>query len=96
MLASMPFSVDGRLIAKLKNGYYCKLDLPAGDHTFTRPLWEGWGGPQVDAQRVHLVAGQTLYFCNFQAPMWTVFEVADDQEDARQSVGNLRQQNLAL
>jgi hypothetical protein len=44
MLASMPFSVDGRLIAKLKNGYYCKLDLPAGDHTFTRPLWEGGEG----------------------------------------------------
>lgn len=86
--ASMPFWVNGKFVAKLTNGYYYKLELPEGEYTLTHDTI--LAGP--DPQKVTLKAGQTTYFCNYCNMGGRVWEVADDQDGARQSVSHLKQQ----
>jgi Protein of unknown function (DUF2846) len=88
--ATMPFYINGKLGAKLTNGYYCKLQLPAGEYTLTHDSLL-WMGP--DPQKVTVRAGQIVYFCNYCNAGGRVFEVADDQDGARDSVAHLKQQN---
>ena len=85
---SLPFYVNGGLVAKLTNGYYYKLGLPVGEYTLTHDTI--LAGP--DPQRVTVKAGQTIYFCNYCNGGGRVWEVADDQDGARDSVQHLKQQ----
>jgi hypothetical protein len=82
---SLPFYVNGQLGAKLTNGYYYKLELPEGDYVLTHPGYN-------DPQRVHVSAGQTVYFCNSLTMISYVFEVTEDQNDAREIASHLKQQ----
>ena len=87
---SFPFCVNGGPVIKPRNGCYYKMELPVGDYVLTQ-RW--WSGITPDPQTVHVTAGQTIYFSYSAAPMWQVFEVASDQEDARQTVSHMKQQN---
>jgi hypothetical protein len=89
---SLPFSVDGKFICKLRNGYYYSLELSVGDHIFTHDPGFGitWGH---DPQTVHVIPGQTIYFCNFMNMVTYVWEVAEDQAGAKESVSRLKAQN---
>jgi hypothetical protein len=61
-----------QLTAKLTNGYYYKLELPEGDYVLTHMRTIAGGDPQ----KIHVTAGQTLYFRNEVTSISYVFEVA--------------------
>lgn len=84
---SLRVYVDDKLVVKLKNGYYCKLELPVGDHILKH---EGLIGR--DPQRIHIEAGKTLYFYNQMTFVSWIFEVAEDQGEAQQKVSGLKEQ----
>jgi hypothetical protein len=63
---TLPFYVDGALVAKLKNGYYCKLELPPGDYVFTHDTVLAG----LDPVKVVVTAGQTSSFCRLFANMF--------------------------
>jgi hypothetical protein len=85
---SLPFYVNGKLGAKLTNGYYYKLELPEGDYVLTH-MFSLTGR---DPQKVHVTAGQTIYFRNERNMVTYAFEVAEDQNEAREQVSHLKQQ----
>ena len=86
--ARLPFYVNGQLAAKLTNGYYSKLELPEGDYVLTHMRTIAGRDPQ----KIHVTAGQTLYFRNEVTSISYVFEVAEDQNEARERVSHLKQQ----
>ena len=61
---SYPFSVNDGPVIKLRNGYYYKMELPEGDYTLRERFWYG----PSDPQKVHVTAGQTIYFSYSAAP----------------------------
>jgi hypothetical protein len=63
---TVPFYIDGKLVAKLKNGYYCKLELPPADYVFTHDTVLAG----LDPVKVLVTAGQTSYFCKLFANMF--------------------------
>ena len=86
-----PLYVDGKLACKLHFGCYQKLELAPGDYVFTQTASKS---QFVDRQRVHVVAGQTLYFGYYaSSSVSSMFQVTDDQNWAQQVVSKLKPQN---
>lgn len=85
----MKFSIDGGNFIHLKNGHYYRLVVSAGDHVLTR---NGMG--TKDPQRVHVEANETIFFSYYIVPfMGVIFEKAEDQEEAKMQVSELKSQN---
>ena len=92
---SMPFRLNNGPKIKVRNGYYYRLEISPGDHVLRGPggMW-GVYGPLSDHQKVHVEPGQTIYFADYSVPfIGQIFEVAEDQNDARDSVSKLKAQN---
>lgn len=87
------FSIDNGPRHKLKNGRYMQFELGAGDHVLRHPFDITLNfGP--DTQKIHINAGQTLYFQYTIYPwMGTVFEASEDQVEARQTASGLKPQD---
>jgi hypothetical protein len=87
------FSIDNGPRHKLKNGRYMQFELAAGDHILRHPFDITLNfGP--DTQKIHINSGQTLYFQYTIYPwMGTVFEVSEDQVEARQTASGLKPQD---
>jgi hypothetical protein len=87
------FSIDNGSRHKLKNDRYMQFELAAGDHILSHPFDITLNyGP--DTQKVHINPGQTVYFQYTIYPwMGTVFEVSEDQVEARQTASGLKQQD---
>jgi hypothetical protein len=86
---SLPFNVDHGVGTKISNGTYYRLTLPVGDHVISHDHLFGAG---QDPQTVHVEAGKTVYF-QYMATMALIFEVADNQEKAAQTVSKLKPLN---
>jgi hypothetical protein len=70
-----------------------QFELPAGDHILRHPfdITPNFG---ADSQKVHINPGQTVYFQYIIHPMMgTVFEVSEDQAEAKQTASNPKLQN---
>jgi hypothetical protein len=62
---SFSFRVDNGPWMKLKNGYYWRLELPAGEHIIEHPNTpQGWSWGR-DPQTIRVQAGSTVYFACF-------------------------------
>jgi hypothetical protein len=87
------FSIDNGPRHKLKNDRYMQFELAAGDHILRHPFDITLNyGP--DTQKVHINPGQTVYFQYTIYPwMGTVFEVSEDQAEARQTASGLKRQD---
>jgi len=89
--AHFGFEVDGGRTMKLMGNDYFRLTVTPGDHVITHAHIFLLGS---DAPRVHVEAGQTVYFCFYSVPMMgIIFEVAEDQAEAAQSVKGLKARN---
>ena len=90
---SYSFSIDGGPRHKLKNGRYMQFELAAGDHILRHPFDITLNfGP--DIQKLHINPGQTVYFQYTLYPwMGTVFEVSENQAEARQTASGLKRQD---
>ena len=87
------FSIDNGPRHKLKNGRYMQFELAAGDHTLRHPfdITLNFG---ADTQKVHINPGRTVYFQYTIYPwMGTVFEVSEDQTEAKQTASGLKPQD---
>jgi hypothetical protein len=87
------FSIDNGPRHKLKIDRYMQVELAAGDHILRHPFDITLNyGP--DTQKVHINPGQTVYFQYTIYPwMGTVFEVSEDQVEARQTASGLKRQD---
>ena len=87
------FSIDNGPRHKLKNGRYMQFELAAGDHILRHPFDITLNfGP--DTQKVHINPGRTIYFQYTIYPwMGTVFEVSEDQAEAKQTASGLKRQD---
>jgi hypothetical protein len=87
------FSIDNGPRHKLKNGRYMQFQLAAGEHILRHPFDITLNfGP--DTQKIRIDPGQTLYFQYTIYPwMGTVFEVSEDQVEARQTASGLKPQD---
>jgi hypothetical protein len=70
-----------------------QFELAAGDHVLRHPFDITLNyGP--DTQKVHINPGQIVYFQYTICPwMGTVFEVSEDQVEARQTASGLKRQD---
>jgi hypothetical protein len=87
--APLPLCINGKPVCKLNYGCYYKLELASGDYLFTQG---GWGWP-LCRQPVHVIAGKTLYLGYYRSAYHYTFEVAEDQNEARQVVSKLKPEN---
>jgi len=90
------FSVDGGPRYKLKPGCYMRFELPAGNHSLRHPfdITLNFGS---ETQWVQIIPGQTVYFQYAIVPfVGMVFEVADDQVQARETASGCRLQEGAV
>ena len=87
------FSIDNGPRHKLKNGRYMQFELAAGDHILRHPFDITLNfGP--DIQKIHINPGRTVYFQYTSYPwMGTVFEVSEDQAEAKQTASGLKPQD---
>ena len=87
------FSIDDGPRHKLKNGRFMQFELAAGDHILRHPFDITLNfGP--DTQRVHINPGRTVYFQYTIYPwMGTVFELSEDQAEAKQTASGLKRQD---
>jgi hypothetical protein len=84
------FNIDGGPRYLLKNGYYMKFELPAGDHVVARPF-DITLSFHAHSRTVHINPGQTTYFQYVHYPMMgMIFEVGEDQTEAAQTAASCR------
>lgn len=86
------FSIDGGPRHHINAGRYMRFELPAGDHIVAHPfdITLSFGS---DSQRVHISPGQTVYFQYvIHLMMGMIFEVADDQTQAKETAAGCRLQ----
>ncbi len=81
------FNVDHGPDLIVRNGFYRRLVVTPGDYIISHDHMFMMG---QDEQKVHVVAGQTVYFQYEQIGVALMFEVADNQEKAARSVAKLR------
>jgi hypothetical protein len=85
---SLPVILDGQPRIKLENGCYWAFVVSPGDHALLRT---GDFGVK-DKIQVHVESSQTVYVDAHYGGWATIFEVAEDQDEARQQVAKLKQQ----
>jgi hypothetical protein len=88
------FSIDGGPRYKLKPRCYMQFELPAGDHSVRHPfdITLNFGS---ETQTVRVNPGQVVYFQYAVLPfMGNVFEVAEDQAEAKQTAAGCRLQEV--
>jgi len=83
------FSIDNRPEIGVLNGYYVRVTVAPGDHIISRDIFMMPPNPQT----VHVEPGQTVYFQHNMVPGWSIFEVADDQAKAAQTVAHMKAMN---
>jgi hypothetical protein len=87
------FSIDNASRQKLKNGRYMQFELAVGDHIL-RHRFDITLNFGPDTQKVLINPGQTVYFQYTIYPwMGTVFEVSEDQVEAKQTASGLKRQD---
>jgi hypothetical protein len=70
-----------------------QFELAAGDHILRHPF-DITLNYRPDTEKVHINPGQTVYFQYTIYPwMGTVFEVSEDQAEARQTASGLKPQD---
>ncbi|SRR6266404_102447 len=88
---SLPVILDNRPRIKLENGYYYVFTVPAGNHLLVRTSDFG----MKDKIAVHVDPEQTVYvdahYGDWSGP---IFEVADDQKEAKQRAATLKEQTF--
>jgi hypothetical protein len=86
------FNIDNGSRYHIKNGCYMQFTVPIGDHTISHgfDITLNFG---IDNQKVHVNPGQTVYFQYIIHPfMGMIFEVSEDQVEAKQTTSKLRLQ----
>jgi hypothetical protein len=89
------FSIDNGPRYHLKNNSYLRFELPAGDHVVSHPVDISLAFAGRDPQKVRITPGQTVYFQYVIHPfMGMIFEVAEDQVEAKETASGCGPQRL--
>jgi len=95
--AGFPFTLDHGPVMKVRNGCYIRLSVNPGEHVVDHKAGIFRIGDLFvsgDPQRIKIAAGQTVYFLyTAHVFMGNVFEVAEDQAEAKLRVSQLKAQN---
>jgi hypothetical protein len=86
-IASVPLRLDDGPQIKLRDGCYLRFEVTPGQHTIVRQ-----GGLGKDVVGVRIESGQTVYVEAHYGWVGPVFEVADNQKQARAEVATLKLQ----